>query len=348
MSELLPGFIAGTFPANVHRMIHAGAFMRSGAAGVSGQVQARSGIVGYKSLKVAPSSGLTVSIASGVAVVQGSGANQGAYVLVNAADDTVTLNTANATLPRKDAIVARVYDTTDGVGGNGNQWVIDKVTGTAAASPTLPSVPTDAVLLAEVNVLAAATTVSSGNITDRRTYTVAVGGVVPCLSSAMPTDPAPGQVAWVTDANRFDYWTGSIWTSLMIGAEIAYVQDTTDADAGAGSIQDVANLSLTFTLPAARKVVITAHCITRSTVSADSALLTITDAANNPIVRSGDVALVSSGRSYLAEFSQRMSLTAGTYTYKVRRQRVVGSGSVRVTSNTTDQIAWLQVVDCGP
>lgn len=216
MAELIPGFIAGTFPANVHRMIHTAVFLRSGAAGVSGQVQARSGVLGFRALKVAPSTALTLSVASGVAVLQGSGVNQGAYVLVNSSDDTITLNTANATLPRKDAVIARVYDATDGVGGNGNQWVIDKVTGNPAASPSLPSLPTDSMLLAEVNVLAAATTVTSGNIVDRRTFTIAAGGVLPVSGGALPTDPAPGQIVYATDTNTLQVWNGSLssWVSL--------------------------------------------------------------------------------------------------------------------------------------
>lgn len=230
MAEVIPGFIAGTVPSNVHRMIHAATFMRGGAAGSTGQVVARSGVLGYKSLRVAPSSALTVSIASGMVLLQGSTNNQGAYLLVNDADDTVTLNTASTTLARKDAVIARVYDTTDGVGGNGNQWVLDKVTGTPAASPTLPTLPTDSILLAEVNVAANATTVLTGNIVDRRVFTVATGGVLPCTSTGLPTDPAPGQMVWLTDINALDVWDGSVyqrmyrprvWTDLALAPAYA-------------------------------------------------------------------------------------------------------------------------------
>jgi hypothetical protein len=230
MAELIPGFIAGTIPANVHRMIHAASFMRSGAAGISGQVGARSGILGYKSLRVTASTGLTLAVASGPVLLQGSGATQGAYVLINNADDSVVLATANSTLARKDAVIARVYDTTDGVGGNGNQWFIDKVTGNPAASPVLPAIPVDSILLAEVNVPAAASTITSGNIIDRRVFTVAMGGVLPTVTTALPTDPAPGQMVWLDDINALDVWDGSayqriyrprLWTDFTMNAPYA-------------------------------------------------------------------------------------------------------------------------------
>lgn len=227
MAELIPGWIAGTVPANVHRMIHAATFLRSGAAGVSGQVSARSGVLGASSLRVVPSSGLTLSITSGAMLLQGSSTTQGAYVLVNSADDTVTLAAANATLARKDAVVARVFDTTDGVSGNGNQWVIDKVTGTPAASPSLPALPTDAVLLGEVNVAANATSIVAGNIVDRRVFTVAAGGTLPTTSAALPTSPDAGQPVFLTDTRVFQVWDGAayrklyeprVWTDLTLNS----------------------------------------------------------------------------------------------------------------------------------
>lgn len=227
MAELIPGWIAGTVPANVHRMIHAATFLRAGAAGVSGQVSARSGMLGTNSLKVSPSSGLTLTISSGAMVLQGSGTTQGAYVLVNSADDTVTLAAANATLARKDAVVARVFDTTDGVSGNGNQWLISAITGTPAASPSLPSLPTDAVLLGEINVAANASSLVAGNIVDRRVFTVAQGGILPTTSTALPTSPDPGQATFLTDTKVFQVWDGSayqrlyeprVWTDLTLSA----------------------------------------------------------------------------------------------------------------------------------
>jgi hypothetical protein len=230
MAELLPGFVSGTFPASVLRMIETAGYLRAGTSGTSAQVQARSGILGHKSLRVTASSGRTLAVSSGSVLLQGSTSQQGAYILVNSADDTVQLDTADTSFGRKDAVIARVYDTSDGVSGNGNQWIIDKVTGNPAASPALPSLPTDSILLAEVAVAANASTITAGNITDRRVYTVALGGVLPCLSTALPADPSPGQAVWLTDINALDVFDGSayqrlyrprVWTELTLTSAYA-------------------------------------------------------------------------------------------------------------------------------
>ena len=345
MAELLPGYIAGTFPANAYRMINGAAFMRSGAAGVSGQVQARSGVLGYKSLKVAASSGLTVSVASGAGVLQGSGATQGPYVLVNNADDTITLNTANATLARKDAVVARVYDLTDGVGGNGNQWIIDKVTGTPAASPVLPSIPTDAMLLAEVNVLAAASTITSGNIVDRRVFTVTIGGILPTASTALPTDPAPGQMVFYTDTTTLNYWTGTAWRG--VGAtELASRQTTTQlTGSGTSNVENVPLRISSLSLKAGRRY----RCRLKGRVQSDAASQTLIvhvtivsgagpAVAGNNIVGVGDQYLVISGGpgGTTLSFDDPFTVASdGTYSFGVFVHKAAGAGNPIMYADAT-------------
>lgn len=69
---------------------------------------------------------------------------------------TAKVALADATNPRIDLVVVRQSGT------------IETVTGTPAGSPTAPSVPSNAAVLAEVAVAAAATSLASGTITDRR------------------------------------------------------------------------------------------------------------------------------------------------------------------------------------
>jgi hypothetical protein len=57
-------------------------------------------------------------------------------------------------------------------GGANNDFVFTTVTGTAAASPTVPAVPNNAVALAQIYVPGGSASVTAGNITDVRPGTV--------------------------------------------------------------------------------------------------------------------------------------------------------------------------------
>lgn len=110
------------------------------------------------------SSGMQVKVATGQVWIEG---HWGQSTSIK----TVPLTAAHATLARKDYIVARA----DFVN---NRIELDAVTGTPAASPVVPSLTRNSsvyeVQLAEVAVAAAASTISSGNVTDRRIFDSAV------------------------------------------------------------------------------------------------------------------------------------------------------------------------------
>lgn len=160
--------------------------------------------------------------------------------------------------------------------------------------------------------------------------------------------PTEGMIAWLQDVNRFDYYTGSVWTPLVAGVELGYAEDTAGADGSGGSaLADIGGASVSFTLGTARKVNLTGKVVIGSTVSGDVALITLCDSSNTAIVRSGDVGCVSSARSYGAEMSCRVSLAAGSYTYKMRRQRISGTGLI-AARGSADQRTFMLAVDLGP
>ena len=112
--------------------------------------------------------GMSVLVSRGGCYVQGDDStDQGLYFMYNDADLAVAISAAHATLPRKDIIVARIKDATEG-GTAGDTSTIEVVTGIAAASPTEPAIPASAYRLATIDVAAAATTITNANITDRR------------------------------------------------------------------------------------------------------------------------------------------------------------------------------------
>lgn len=110
------------------------------------------------------SSGMQVKCPTGQAWIEGHWGRVGST-------KTIPLSAAHATLARKDLIVARA----DFVN---NKIELDVVTGTAAASPTLPTVTQTTsiheIALAQVDVAAAATNITAGNVTDKRGFTSAV------------------------------------------------------------------------------------------------------------------------------------------------------------------------------
>ncbi len=109
-------------------------------------------------LQVTPTAGMTVSIAAGSAWING-------YRYENTEALNKTLSTANGSYPRIDRIIIRWSLL--------NRSITAVVlTGTAAASPIAPALTrsTDVyeLCLAEILVPQAATSITSGNITDTR------------------------------------------------------------------------------------------------------------------------------------------------------------------------------------
>lgn len=101
------------------------------------------------------SSGMQIKIQSGECWIEG-------HWGTNTSQVTHAIAAAHATLPRKDRAVLRADFTN-------NRIEIDVKTGTAAASPTVPTLTQDSSMhetsLAVVDVPAAASTITSGNVT---------------------------------------------------------------------------------------------------------------------------------------------------------------------------------------
>lgn len=129
------------------------------------------GTVDQNDLRIGPraaGANMSVDVAAGKAIVQGTSvANQGTYIVQSTAVENVPLATADATNPRLDLIVARVFDR-QADGGTRYAWQPIAVTGTPASSPTVPAPPPNSLVLAIVRVNAGVTSVTAANIFDRR------------------------------------------------------------------------------------------------------------------------------------------------------------------------------------
>ena len=116
---------------------------------------------------VTPSSGLTLSVGSGRAIVDDKWVKNDAAI-------TITLNAAHVTLNRYTAIVLRKNFSTRDI-------TLEMIDGANASNPTKPAIVRNAssydICLAYVYVGAGATNITQANITDMRTNTSVCGWV---------------------------------------------------------------------------------------------------------------------------------------------------------------------------
>lgn len=130
---------------------------------------ATTGIIGASSLAVTQNGtpNMSVNIASGWAAIVGTyQSNMGVYTVYNDATANNAIATANPSLPRIDLVCLTVSDAF--YSGSTNTVAVNVVTGTAAASPTVPATPANSIALAQIAVGAAVTSILTANITDLR------------------------------------------------------------------------------------------------------------------------------------------------------------------------------------
>lgn len=166
---------ASSHPASAVRQSLQGIFgapVSSFAGGIGAVSGGAHGVIGTTDLTVSANGtpNMTVNVAVGLCSIRGTeNTLQGVYgPCLNDATLSVAISASDPTNPRKDLIVAKIRDAQ--FSGASNDFSIVVVTGTAAASPADPTIPANAVVLARVTVAAAATTITSGVITDLRTF----------------------------------------------------------------------------------------------------------------------------------------------------------------------------------
>lgn len=173
---------------------------------------------------------MSVDVAEGSCYVMGTESNyQGLYHCDNQGVTNVVITASDPTNPRRDMIVARIRDSEYGVAVT-DEFTIEAIAGTPAGSPADPTIPANCIVLARVAVAAAASSITNANITDlRNNYTAvtgsalignqvgaaALGGIVTCLSTKLPTTGLyEGLTAYCTDTNRIIVYNGSAWIGL--------------------------------------------------------------------------------------------------------------------------------------
>lgn len=140
---------------------------------------------------------MSVDITAGDAWVQGDDtARQGLYHVGNDAVVNLAVPAANATNPRIDQVVLRVYDSTI-IGGAKDEAVLELVAGTATAGATLANrtgaaaLPSSALRLADIVVPALDTTIETAQIGNPKDPRVGTTGYPAGSLSSLAEAPPP-------------------------------------------------------------------------------------------------------------------------------------------------------------
>lgn len=209
-----PWMQAGSYPARNDRLTTAGHLYYAGwstdeATPLRPRAGVRPSYQGYQlKARAAATPNMTVIVSAGFAWVDNHDINgYGTYVMVNDADVTLTIAPAGgAGQYRKDTIGFTIYDAE--TAGSVSECRLEVVQGpyaSSAAATVRGTIPPNMVVLADIAIAPSQTSIATGNITDARNYTVALGGIAPIPSTIEPDHPAPGQVWYQPDTDRFRY-----------------------------------------------------------------------------------------------------------------------------------------------
>ena len=215
-----------------------------------------------------------VLVNTGTVFVPATIVTNAGWVCHNNGSKSLTVQAASPSQPRIDLVIAHVYDAVDD-SGTLNQWALEVVKGTPASSPVAPAAPTNSITLAQVLVPANASSITTADITDTRTYTVALGGVLPALSTGKPAQPYQGQVIYNTDTGQVQVYNGTSWQAVNTGlGPWSSFQAAAGAWNASGAFHTFTSAQwapVTFTVPPSGSIFITIDCCFGNTSAGDNA-----------------------------------------------------------------------------
>lgn len=175
----------------------------------------------------------------------------GPYLWASDANVTGSVTAADASNPRKDIVYVQVSDPSTSDGSTTPGIVIAYTAGTPAASPSAPTTPSRAFVLAEINVPASGG--GSPSVTWVAPYAVAAGGVIPVRNTTERAAAGTGAttenpvVVYRKDAaagSRLEYTDdGSTWYALTPAQTPGTGTRGSDATTGPGTWGAAATVS---------------------------------------------------------------------------------------------------------
>lgn len=182
---------------------------------------------------VTGTTGMAYQVATFAAVTVRAG--MGAELVANDGAVSVATTAAPGANSRIDVIWVRSLFTT--TGDSGTDPVFGVTQGTAAASPSKPSIPAGALELATAVVLSTTTQTSTAVITQTYPYTAAEGGVVCVRNSTELTEwtPADGAHAYRIDNKGLYERVSGAWLPILI-PKAAFTPAWTNFTVGASPV----------------------------------------------------------------------------------------------------------------
>lgn len=206
-----PLYVAGNVPMSRFRQVGTGAAVidnGTSATAVNPMTGVYPGLAA--NMSVTAGSGMNVLVAAGYACVPPVSPQGGAYrfALMTQATLSVASNPSGST--RLDYVVAGVNDNGDTTTNSYVEYL------TGSTSP--PAVPSSAVVLAEVAVPVGVSQITSGMITDLRTFTCAPGGIAHLPAASAAVAAPESQFFYEADTGRLVQGSGtaghvSAWTA---------------------------------------------------------------------------------------------------------------------------------------
>ena len=171
-------------------------------------------ITDYLVSQASPSANMTVLVQPGQLLINRS--SGGPYIGTSNAAFSVTIPASN-TNPRIDYVIMRVRDLgIDGVGSAARTYDAVVLSGTPGGSPAEPvSQLTDGdIVLAAITVRANTTSILNSDISDRRLFVAAQGGIYPMSANDTRVGAYPGQVRYNMNTKNYDGWDGTAWVVI--------------------------------------------------------------------------------------------------------------------------------------
>lgn len=180
-----------------------------------GPIAGRQGIrpMGGSAANVVTLSGSTITVGLHAGeITPGWATTTGTYSVALTVAENHSLTPADATNPRKDIVVGRVYDHDESPNGGLRQYITEYIDGTPGPTPAEDPVPQGAVKLATIDVP------FSGNgspvVTNNYAMTAAAGGIVPVRTSAERdaiVNPHDGMTVYRIDRGWLEMSIGGVW-----------------------------------------------------------------------------------------------------------------------------------------
>jgi hypothetical protein len=192
----------GSYPAGSDRRLIAALWPNGGVTGMA----------------VSPGgSGMSLSVAPGSCAVPTPNNTGSTLCGTDTVDSSASCPAAPASGLNRYDVVTVLPRGNDLDGGANNDWILNVISGTAVASPTVPAVPAGQLALAQIYVPGGSASVSAGNITDMRGMQMAVPGLVAARAVINDTGaPSVPVVALSMAAATFDTVTAMTSTGYTV------------------------------------------------------------------------------------------------------------------------------------